>query len=50
MSIIALLNQNAAGVAHRANFIGARVTLSNGVREVRRIYDHLTQEFGFEGG
>jgi uncharacterized protein len=34
---------------HRTNFIGARVTLSNGVREVRRIYDHLTQEFGFEG-
>jgi uncharacterized protein len=34
---------------HKTNFIGARVTLSNGVREVRRIYDHLTQEFGFEG-
>jgi uncharacterized protein len=34
---------------HRTNSIGARVTLSNGVREVRRIYDHLTQEFGFEG-
>jgi uncharacterized protein len=34
---------------HRTNFIGARVTLSSGVREIRRIYDHLTQEFGFEG-
>jgi len=34
---------------HRTNSIGARVTLSNGVREVRRIYDHLTREFGFEG-
>ena len=34
---------------HRTNSIGARVTLSNGVREVRRIYDHLTQEFGFQG-
>ena len=34
---------------HRTNSIGARVTLSNGVREVRRIYDHLTKELGFEG-
>jgi uncharacterized protein len=34
---------------HRTNSIGARVTLSAGVREVRRIYDHLTQEFGFDG-
>lgn len=34
---------------HRTNSIGARVTLSAGVREVRRIYEHLTQEFGFHG-
>ena len=34
---------------HRTNTIGARVTLSNGVREVRRIYDHLTTEFKFQG-
>ncbi len=34
---------------HKTNSIGARVTLSSGVRHVRRIYDHLTQEFGFAG-
>ena len=34
---------------HRTNSIGARVTLSSGVRDVRRIYDHLTRELGFEG-
>ena len=34
---------------HRTNSIGARVTLSAGVSEVRRIYEHLTQEFGFHG-
>ncbi len=34
---------------HRTNAIGARVTLSEGVRQVRRIYDHLTQELGFDG-
>ncbi len=34
---------------HKTNSIGARVTLSSGVRHVRRIYDHLTREFGFEG-
>jgi uncharacterized protein len=32
---------------HRTNSIGARVTLSSGVSEVRRIYQHLTQEVGF---
>src|SRR5262249_12575320 len=34
---------------HKTNSIGARVTLSNGVRHVRRIYDHLTKELGFTG-
>ncbi len=34
---------------HKTNSIGARVTLSSGVREVRRIYDHLTKELGFKG-
>ncbi len=34
---------------HRTNSIGARVTLSSGVRHVRRIYEHLTQEIGFMG-
>ena len=34
---------------HKTNSIGARVTLSSGVRHVRRIYDHLTQEFEFHG-
>jgi uncharacterized protein len=32
---------------HRTNSIGARVTLSSGVSHVRRIYEHLTQEVGF---
>ena len=32
---------------HKTNSIGARVTLSSGVSEVRRIYQHLTQEVGF---
>jgi uncharacterized protein len=32
---------------HRTNSIGARVTLSSGVAEVRRIYKHLTEEVGF---
>ena len=32
---------------HRTNSIGARVTLSSGVSQVRRIYRHLTQEVGF---
>jgi uncharacterized protein len=32
---------------HRTNSIGARVTLSSGVSEVRRIYRHLTEEVGF---
>jgi len=34
---------------HKTNSIGARVTLSSGVRHVRRIYDHLTTEFAFQG-
>ena len=34
---------------HKTNSIGARVTLSSGVRDVRRIYDHLTKELGFKG-
>jgi uncharacterized protein len=34
---------------HRTNSIGARVTLSSGVHHVRRIYDHLTKELGFQG-
>jgi len=34
---------------HKTNSIGARVTLSSGVKHVRRIFDHLTQEFGFDG-
>jgi uncharacterized protein len=33
---------------HRTNSIGARVTLSSGVSHVRRIYEHLTQEVGFD--
>jgi uncharacterized protein len=33
---------------HRTNSIGARVTLSSGVSHVRRIYEHLTKEVGFE--
>ncbi len=33
---------------HRTNSIGARVTLSSGVSHVRRIYNHLTQEVGFD--
>jgi len=33
---------------HRSNSIGARVTLSSGVSHVRRIYEHLTQEVGFD--
>lgn len=33
---------------HRTNSIGARVTLSSGVREVVRIYRHLTGELGFD--
>jgi uncharacterized protein len=32
---------------HRTNSIGARVTLSSDVAQVRRIYQHLTQEVGF---
>jgi uncharacterized protein len=32
---------------HRTNSIGARVTLSSGVSHVRRIYEHLTKEVGF---
>jgi uncharacterized protein len=32
---------------HKTNSIGARVTLSSGVAQVRRIYQHLTQEVGF---
>jgi uncharacterized protein len=34
---------------HKTNQIGARVTLSSQVRAVRRIYNHLTQELGFQG-
>lgn len=34
---------------HKTNSIGARVTLSSGVSEIRRIYDHLTKELGFKG-
>jgi uncharacterized protein len=34
---------------HKTNSIGARVTLSSGVHHVRRIYDHLTKELGFQG-
>jgi uncharacterized protein len=33
---------------HRTNSIGARVTLTAGVSDVRRIYRHLTQEVGFQ--
>lgn len=33
---------------HRTNSIGARVTLSSDVSHVRRIYDHLTKEVGFD--
>lgn len=34
---------------HKTNSIGARVTLSSGVHHVRRIYDHLTKDLGFDG-
>jgi len=34
---------------HKTNSIGARVTLSSGVHHVRRIFDHLTKEIGFQG-
>lgn len=34
---------------HKTNSIGARVTLSSGVRHIRRIYEHLTKELGFKG-
>jgi uncharacterized protein len=33
---------------HRTNSIGARVTLTSAVRDVRRIYEHLTGELGFD--
>jgi len=33
---------------HRTNSIGARVTLSSGVSHVRRIFEHLTKEVGFD--
>ena len=33
---------------HRTNSIGARVTLSSAVTEVKRIYRHLTEELGFD--
>ena len=33
---------------HRTNSIGARVTLTSGVSDVRRIYKHLTTELGFD--
>ena len=33
---------------HHTNSIGARVTLSAGVSHVRRIYEHLTGEVGFD--
>jgi uncharacterized protein len=33
---------------HRSNSIGARVTLTSGVSDVRRIYEHLTGELGFD--
>ena len=33
---------------HRTNSIGARVTLTSGVSDVRRIYNHLTGELGFD--
>jgi uncharacterized protein len=33
---------------HRTNSIGARVTLSSQVSDVRRIYQHLTTELGFD--
>ncbi|MBV9745546.1 MAG: SPASM domain-containing protein, partial [Acidobacteriia bacterium] len=33
---------------HHTNSIGARVTLSSGVTHVRRIYEHLTGEVGFD--
>jgi uncharacterized protein len=33
---------------HRTNSIGARVTLTAGVSDVRRIFEHLTQEIGFD--
>ena len=32
---------------HKTNSIGARVTLSAGVWDVRAIYEHLTREVGF---
>lgn len=33
---------------HRTNSIGARVTLTAGVSDVRRIFKHLTEEIGFD--
>jgi uncharacterized protein len=33
---------------HRTNSIGARVTLTAGVSDVRRIFQHLTEEVGFD--
>ena len=33
---------------HRTNSIGARVTLTSGVTAVRRIFEHLTGELGFD--
>ena len=33
---------------HRTNSIGARVTLTAGVSDVRRIYKHLTEDIGFD--
>jgi uncharacterized protein len=33
---------------HRTNSIGARVTLTSVVSDVRRIYEHLTGELGFD--
>ncbi|MCU1259361.1 MAG: peaB [Bryobacterales bacterium] len=33
---------------HRSNSIGARVTLTSQVSDVRRIYQHLTTELGFD--
>jgi uncharacterized protein len=32
---------------HRSRPVGARVTLTNGNLDIRRIYQHLTDEFGF---
>jgi uncharacterized protein len=33
---------------HRTNSIGARVTLTSQVADVKRIYQHLTEELGFD--